>query len=233
VIALVVLAGLYGGLYALGVRRARRWPLRRTAAFGAGLVVAVAALALSDRTLALHMASHSLLVAIAAPLLVIGRPISLALRAAPPPGRERLLALLRGRAVRLALNPVVVWVAFVGTQLAIHMTALFGLAERHAWLHGLEHAIFLASALAFWSVALAVEPIPRRLSAPARVALLFTAMPASDAVAVYLIAGGHALAGAVMVAGMVPLGIAAALVGWSWIVTEERHTALGEALGAR
>jgi hypothetical protein len=56
-------------------------------------------------------------------------------------------------------------------------------------------------------------------------------MPASDAAAVYLIGDGHAVAGAAMVAGMMPLALAAVLVGWSWIVGEEREATLREALG--
>ena len=137
----------------------------------------------------------------------------------------------RGRTARTVFNPTVAWAGFVGAQLAFHVTPLFELALRHEWLHGLEHVVFLVTALAFWSAALAVEPIPRRLGGPARVALLFTAMPASDAAAVYLIADGHAVAGAAMVAGMMPLALAAVLVGWSWIVGEEREATLREALG--
>jgi putative membrane protein len=231
VIAAALLAAASATLYLGAVSRVRSWPARRSAAFAAGLIAAVAALALSDRGLAVHMAGHCLLVAVAAPLLVLGRPVSLALRVASPRRRQRLLAMLRGRTARAVLNPTVAWVGFVGAQLAFHVTPLFGLALRHEWLHGLEHVVFLVTALAFWSVALAVEPIPRRLGGPARVALLFTAMPASDAAAVYLIADGHAVAGAAMVAGMMPLALAAVLVGWSWIVGEEREATLREALG--
>jgi putative membrane protein len=232
-IAAVALAAVSAGAYLGAAGRARRWPWRRTAAFCAGLAAAAAALAVGDRTLPLHMAAHALLVAVAAPLLVLGRPVSLALRVSRPTGRERILALLDSRPARALLNPILAWVAFVGAQLAFHMTALFGLAERHGWLHGLEHLGFLATGLVFWTVALAVEPLPRRLPAPARAAFLLLAMPASDGVAVWLIAHGQPAAAAAMAAGMMPLGLAAVAVGWSWIATEERQASLREALGAR
>src|SRR2546423_8214992 len=115
------LAAASAALYLGAASRVRRWPARRSAAFAAGLLAAVAALALSDRGLAVHMAGHCLLVAVAAPLLVLGRPVSLALRASPR-RRERLLAILRGRTARAVLNPAVAWVGFVGAQLAFHVT---------------------------------------------------------------------------------------------------------------
>jgi cytochrome c oxidase assembly factor CtaG len=229
-IAIACLAVVAGGIYLAAARGVRRWPPRRTAAFGAGLAVAVAALVPSEGGLIAHMVGHCLLVAVAAPLLILGRPVSLALRRASAATRQRLLRLLRGRVARAILNPVVAWVAFVAAQLAFHVTPLLDLAARHE-LHGVEHAILLATALAFWSVALAVEPLPRRLGGAARAGFLLGAMPASDAAAVYLITGGHAAAGAAMVAGMMPLGVAAVLVGWSWIVAEEREASLNEALG--
>jgi cytochrome c oxidase assembly factor CtaG len=216
--------------YLAAALNARRWPWWRTASFVAGAAVVFGSIAIGDRTLVVHMVGHALLVAVAPPLIVLGRPVSLALRVYSPPARERLLGIMRSRAARALLNPALVWIAFVATQFAFHMTALYDLAERHVWLHELEHGALLVTALVFWSVALAAEPLPRRLSAPARFALLMSAMPASDAVAIYLIAHGHAAAGAAMAAGMMPLGVAAVAVGWSWIATEERHATLREAL---
>ena len=84
-------------LYGLGVRRAGgRWPLRRTASFLGGIGCVVLALqsgidAYDDRLLSVHMVQHMLLLLVAPPLLLGGRPLILALRALPP-GRRSSLA---------------------------------------------------------------------------------------------------------------------------------------------
>ena len=74
-----------GALYAGGVRRVRRWPAWRAACFGAGLLALAVALvgmdAIADASLTGHMAQHLVLVFVAAPLLVLGSPMALALRA--------------------------------------------------------------------------------------------------------------------------------------------------------
>ena len=86
-----------GSLYARG-RRARAARLRRvaggrTAAFAAGLATLVAALcspvdAYADVSFTVHMAQHLLLTLLAPPLLALGAPITLALRAGSPAVRR-------------------------------------------------------------------------------------------------------------------------------------------------
>lgn len=229
---LVLLGSGYAALYLIGARHARRWPVARTGCFMAGVAAVLAGLALSDDTLVIHMVGHALLVAVGAPLLVLGRPLSLALQTLPASGRDRLLVALHGRAARTLLAPAVAWVAFVGCQLAFHIGPLLWLSLRVGWVHELEHLLFLAAALAFWSVALAAEPVPRRLPGLSRAAFVFGAMPVSDGAAAYLIAVGHPLAGVAMVAAMMPLGLAALTIAWRAMLDEERRSTLAEALGA-
>src|SRR4051794_10468846 len=94
----VVAAGLVivAGLYLAGVRRARRWSSRRTAAFLAGLAVMAIALqsGLADggeQLLSVHMLQHLLVVLVAPPLLLLGAPVALALRSLPRPQRQALV----------------------------------------------------------------------------------------------------------------------------------------------
>src|SRR5207247_1927243 len=74
-----------GAAYGLGVRHVRRWPAWRTGCFGGGLVALVVALVtmdgLADASLTGHMVQHLVLVFVAAPLIVLGSPVALALRA--------------------------------------------------------------------------------------------------------------------------------------------------------
>ena len=91
-------------VYGLAVRRAAgRWPIRRTASFLAGIACVVLALqsgidAYDDRMLSVHMVQHMLLLLVAPPLLLGGRPVVLALRSlSPGPRRSFATAMDRAR----------------------------------------------------------------------------------------------------------------------------------------
>jgi putative membrane protein len=208
--------------YWLLVRRARAWPPLRTASFALGLALVAVAVSVAERPLPLHMAAHGLLIAVAAPLLVLGRPVALMLRALPRPAARELAALLRTPWLRALLWPPLAWAAFVAAQLAFHLTPLFDRALEGETLHPTEHLLFLATALWLWTVCLAVEPLPRRWPAIARAGLLLGAMMVSDAGSVKLMLDGEAAAGAAMVVSMLPIGLGGVAVLWSAIVREER-----------
>ncbi|HEX4306208.1 MAG TPA: cytochrome c oxidase assembly protein [Solirubrobacterales bacterium] len=214
-------AMLFGAYLWLAARC--RWPWVRTASFAAGLAVVGAGIGFDDISLAVHMAGHGVIVAIGAPLLVLGRPVTLLLRALPRPAARDLAAGLRAPWVRRLLWPPLAFAAFVGAQLAFHLTPLFWDALREEGLHAAEHLLFLLTALWLWSVCLAVEPLPGRWSPWARAGLLMVAMSASDAGAVKLMLDGYQGAGVAMLASMLPLGVGAAAVAWTAVLREERR----------
>src|SRR5436190_7446398 len=80
----------------------RRWPRRW---FVAGLVTIFAALqspidAGASTSLSVHMVQHLLLTMVAAPLLVLGAPVRLALQASSGRTRRRLLAIIKSAPAR-------------------------------------------------------------------------------------------------------------------------------------
>ncbi|HEY2335307.1 MAG TPA: cytochrome c oxidase assembly protein [Solirubrobacterales bacterium] len=231
VIGLVLPSLALLGCY-LGLAWRVRWPAARTMSLGAGLCALVAGLAVDDVSLPAHMAGHGVIVAIAAPLLILGRPVTLLLRALPVPAARELAAALRSRALRAALWPPLAFLAFVATQLAFHLTPLFGEALRDGPLHEVEHLLFLVTAPWLWSVCLAVEPLPNRWPALARAGLLIGAMMLSDIGSVKLMVDGEAAAGAAMTVSMMPLGLGAAALLWHELLREERRAAHQEALHA-
>src|SRR5438132_1172041 len=109
-----------GALYVQGLRSLRlrggppfnRW---RATCFLGGLVVLFLALASPIDTyagllLSDHMVQHVLITMVAAPLLVLGTPVLLALRVARPRTRHRILVpLLRKAPVRTLASPLVGW----------------------------------------------------------------------------------------------------------------------------
>jgi cytochrome c oxidase assembly factor CtaG len=219
-------------VFYLVLARRVRWPAVRTVSFGAGLFVLATGLAVDDVSLPAHMAGHGAVVAVAAPLLVLGRPLTLLLRALPSAAARDLAALLRSRILSTALWPPFAFFAFVATQLAFHLTPLYGDALRDGPLHELEHLLFLLTAFWLWSVCLAVEPLPRRWPVLARAGLLMGAMMLSDIGSVKLMVEGEAAAGAAMTIAMMPLGLGAAALVWLSLLREERGAARREALHA-
>jgi putative membrane protein len=230
------LVALAAGGYAYGVsRRDRAWPLRRSAAFAAGLLALAVALLAPDGGLTAHMLEHVALALVAAPLLVLGAPHALFARELARPLR--------------ALGAVTWWpVAFVlfsAALLAVHLTPLFDLALDHAWAHALEHGLLLGAALLFWFPVLAAPPAPRRLGPVARLGYLLAAMAPMGALGAALGNGGEpvyaryslaeqAEAGAVMwVAGGTLLALVTVAAAWEAMVVEERRQRRREEVGSR
>ena len=134
-----------------------------------------------------HMVQHMLLELVAAPLLLAGAPITLALRASRPPIRRRLLALLHSRVLRAISFPVVTWILFAAVNWGWHFSVLYDEALENAALHYFQHATFLGAALLFWWPAIGADPSPWRLPHPMRLFYLFLAMPQNSFLGVALL----------------------------------------------
>ncbi len=183
-------------LYLLAVRAVGRAhprnpvPRVRTAAWLGGILALELALASGieryDTTLfSVHMVQHILLTLVAAPLLVLGAPITLALRVASPAVRRRwLLPLLHSRPVRVLGHPIVAWVLFTVVMWGSHLTPMFDAALESEPLHRLEHALYLSTAVLFWWPVVGVDPSPYRMSYPARILYLLLQMPTNTFLAV-------------------------------------------------
>ena len=187
-----------GSLYAAGVVRLRRgsgaWPGGRTAAFATGLATLVATLcspvdAYADVSFTVHMAQHLLLTLLAPPLLALGAPITLALRAGSPAVRRWVTASLRSPVAAFFANPIVGWTVFVGVPVFVHASPLFDEALRSTPWHAVEHGLWLTAALIYWWPIVGVDPNPHPVRWPVRMLSLFLAMPAMSFLALGIYAG--------------------------------------------
>jgi cytochrome c oxidase assembly factor CtaG len=168
-------------------------PRRRTVAFLGG-VTALAFALLSgigryDTALfSVHMVQHVLLMLVAAPLLALSAPITLALRLSSSSTRKRwLLPVLHSRVMRFLAFPVTAWVMFAAMMWAVHFSPLFNASLENPAIHDFEHVLFLTGALFFWWPAVALDPAPWRMGHPARIGYLFTQMTQNTFLAVVLI----------------------------------------------
>jgi len=127
--------------------------------FGIGWLISALALvsplhALAEQLFSAHMAQHELLMAVAAPLLVVGRPLVPMLWALPSSVRRRVGRVTRRTDVRatwrlLSRPPV----AFVIHGVAIwlwHIPVLYQATSASDAMHGLQHLSFFGTALLFW-----------------------------------------------------------------------------------
>jgi putative membrane protein len=151
--------------YARGAVALRRAARRRApsnteiAAFACGwLALAVALIspldAWSDELFSAHMVQHELLMLVAAPLIVLGKPLGVLAWSLPGgsrvPSLRRLRAPLAGRAWRIASSPLVAWCLHAAALWAWHMPRAFEAGLADPWIHAAQHASFFATALLFW-----------------------------------------------------------------------------------
>jgi putative membrane protein len=107
---------------------------------------------LGEQLFTAHMVEHELVMAFAAPLLVLGRPMAVALWAFPPSARRRV-ARAAGRLRRpwrLLTHPAFATLLHGAAIWLWHLPPLFDATVGNLALHRLQHLSFLLSALLFW-----------------------------------------------------------------------------------
>jgi putative membrane protein len=167
-------------------------PLLRRWLFLGGLAAILVALVSPIDTyegslFSVHMVQHMLLELVAAPLIVLAAPITLALRVASPSGRHRLLAVLHSRPARWLTFPLVTWIVFAAVNWGWHFSSWYNVALENDLVHYAEHACFLGAALLFWWPAIGPDPQPWRMPHPVRLLYLFLAMPQNSFLGVALL----------------------------------------------
>lgn len=187
--AAIVLAALY----LVGLRRLRRrgdaWPGGRTFAWLCGCAALLFTTssglgAYMPAMFSAHMIAHMLLSMLVPILLVLGAPITMALRALPsagrgaPPGpREWLLAALHSRVSRFLTHPVVATVMFVAGFYGLYYGGIFEAAVSVHAAHVLMNVHFLLSGYLFYWVVIGVDPTPRPIPHMGKLAMVFASLP--------------------------------------------------------
>ena len=165
-----------GALYLVGAARllrsagrGRGVTDRQLFSFAAGWIALVLSLhspiaAVSEFLFSVHMTQHEILMLVAAPLLVLARPLGVFVWALPASWRAPIGRWTRRPAVagawRALTGPLTVWVLHGAALWVWHLPSLYQAAVRNEPIHVLEHASFLGSALLFWWTA--VSPSGRR-----------------------------------------------------------------------
>ncbi|MFC6153024.1 cytochrome c oxidase assembly protein [Nocardioides yefusunii] len=187
----VVVLGVVG--YLVGLRTLRRrgdtWPVGRTIAWFLGLLaVAFATIGglgvYSGVMFSWHMTSHMVISMLAPVLLVMGSPITLALRALPGPEtpggdgpRQLLVSFLNSTYSKVVTNPAFATIMFTGSLYAIYFTGAFDwLMDNHLG-HALMELHFLLAGYLYYEVLIGTAPLPKRLPHLGRLGILLLVAP--------------------------------------------------------
>lgn len=247
-------------VYLLGVRSLRRrglpWPWYRTANYVLGtvtvlLVTATQVMGYGMMLFSVHMLQKMVLTILSPMLLMLGAPLSLAIRALPRHGlgalcRRLLLRTLRSSVARFIAHPVVTTVVFVGSLYGLYFTPFFDLLMR-TWAGSLLMLVFfMGTGLLAFGGAFALGPWPHRASPPTRIVELVLPGPLHAFFAVALMMASTpvvntftnpppewgidvltdqlAAGNIIWGFGEVPSIIAFTIVYWQWVRSEGRRT---------
>lgn len=188
-VACLLAFALYGWGVVRLVRRGDRWPVGRTIAFVTGVlsIGLVMCTALNDYGMVMfsvHMVQHMVISMVSPILLLLGAPVTLALRALPPAAvrgtkgpRELLLMLLHSRYMRVVTHPLFTIPMFIASLYALYFTPLFDFLMGSAVGHAAMMVHFLAVGLVFFWPIMGVDPGPHRPGHLMRMLELFAGMP--------------------------------------------------------
>ncbi|MEP6796853.1 MAG: cytochrome c oxidase assembly protein [Lapillicoccus sp.] len=158
------------------------WPRKRTCSFLTGLALLLFVIdgpvgAYDDDFFWAHMVQHMTIMMVAAPLLLLGAPVLLALRVVPSRHRHPLVAVLRSRPLRVLTNPILTWLLFAGTMLGTHFTPFYNYAVTHPLVHDyVEHPLYLTVALLYFYPLIGDNPLPHGPPPLAKVVSLIAQM---------------------------------------------------------
>lgn len=190
-LAWVLIPVIGAAIYLAGVirlyRRGDRWPIGRTIAWLLGLALLFyttngALNAYEQYLFSVHMMGHMMLTMLIPLALVLGAPVTLALRATEKRrdgswgGREWILWMVQTPYSKVITHPAVAAVLFAGSLWVFYFTpiARWAASEHvgHQWM--IVH--FLISGYLFNLSMIGIDPVPYRFPYPLRIVTLFATM---------------------------------------------------------
>ncbi|MDQ0758913.1 cytochrome c oxidase assembly protein [Streptomyces canus] len=180
------------GLYTWGVVRLRRrgdaWSVGRTISYVSGVlsIGLMMCTSLNDYGMVMfsaHMVQHMVISMLSPILILLGAPVTLALRALPVAGkgrkgpRELLLALLHSRYMRIITHPAFTIPLFIASLYGLYFTPVFDFLMGSKTGHIAMMVHFLAVGVVFFWPIIGVDPGPQRPGYLMRMLELFAGMP--------------------------------------------------------
>ncbi len=123
----------------------------------------------NEQLFSLHMTQHLVIMQVATPLLLLGRPAHLILRALPPRTTKRTVGMIFGKSnIRYAIiaitGPIIAFLLFSLNLGIWHLPNFYDAALNNAWIHHAQHLLFAGFSLLYWWPI--IDPIPRHHRLP-------------------------------------------------------------------
>lgn len=167
-------------LYLMGVRRlaarGRDWSASATAAFITGIgclwiAVGSGLASYDDVNATVHVIQHALLMMVAAPLIALGKPITLASQAARRTTQVRILKAVHSPIVAGLSHPVAGWFLYYGAMYVCFLDRrIYDYLLIHPLAHDGSHVLLVAIGYLYWQALIGGDPSRRRLSHRTRTA---------------------------------------------------------------
>ena len=145
----------------------------------------------ADELFWVHMLQHVLLLTVAPPLILLGRPWPRMWRALPLRARTtvgRTIARARWTApLRAFARPLPAWVLFNATLVLWHIPVAYNATLTNQTIHNVEHAMFFFTGVLFWARVVDPGPLRPRLAWPLRVAYVVGGMVVGWILAITLV----------------------------------------------
>jgi putative membrane protein len=217
---LPVIAGVLAVAYGAGVvsvkASGRPWLVRRSMSFLVGCVILAATTGLAleaygTRLFSVFMFQQLTLMILVPPLLVLGAPGTLMMRAVPHRGLGRLIlraahGMLKSRVARVALHPALGLALFILAFYGLYFSGLADVLLRTIGGHVALEVAFLAFGILFAIPVLSPDPLPIRTTHSGRILDVFAEMAL------------HAFFGVILMVSIVPLVPAFASPPTAWDV---------------
>jgi putative membrane protein len=198
---------LYGWAVVRLRRRGDSWPVGRCVAFFVGVLTVGVTMCtgLYDYGMVMfsvHMVQHMVISMLSPILLLLGAPVTLALRALPTAGRGRtgprelLVALLHSRYLRVITHPAFTIPLFIASLYALYFTPIFDFLMSSRTGHTVMMVHFLLVGLVFFWPIMGVDPGPHRPGYVLRILELFMGMPFHAFFGIALMMGSQPMVGA-------------------------------------
>ncbi|MSO63744.1 MAG: hypothetical protein EXQ62_01535 [Candidatus Planktophila sp.] len=185
---LIIAVALYVKGVVVLTRRGDKWPVGRTIAFALGVSAIDFATSgglglYAQFSFSYHMIAHMVLGMIAPIGIVLGAPITLALRTLPQARqssergvRGTLLAALHSKLAVIFTNPITALALFDGSLFVLYFTDLFGSMMQSHEGHLLMNFHFILTGVLFFHVVIGIDPNPRRVPHLVRIVIVLAAM---------------------------------------------------------
>ncbi len=126
----------------------------------------------------MHVVQHVLLMMVAAPLIVMGKPLTLATQAARRTNQVRIIKVLHSRVVAALTFPVLTWFLYFGSMYAyFEDRSLYDYSVQHVLFHDATHLIFLTVGLLYWQPILGTDTSRWKMPPGVRILVTFIGMP--------------------------------------------------------